>query len=168
MKCLNPQVRIKHTVHYHPSPSELNSKILSLIFLRIRIFFEFSLKLVYCTIVAEKVQIHGVKIIGKYICESKNWICLFLFKSLSKNFPQVLITATPGRRKFPPNNVFCIFPQQKGRIMELKKWTKVNLQGFWLQVLINSTIFGTITFLVSVLLYHNLDSSMLKCEGSLT
>ena len=30
----------------------------------------------------------------------------------------------------------------------------------------NSTIFLTCTFLVSVLLYHNLDSRMLKYEGS--
>ena len=34
--------------------------------------------------------------------------------------------------------------------------------------LMNSTIFATFTFLVSVLLCHNLDSSMLKSEGSLT
>ena len=34
--------------------------------------------------------------------------------------------------------------------------------------MIYSTIFATFTFFVSILLYHNLDSSMLKCEGSLT
>ena len=42
------------------------------------------------------------------------------------------------------------FTQQKGaRIMVLKKWQKLNLRGCWLQVLINSTIFATFTFLVS-------------------
>ena len=35
-------------------------------------------------------------------------------------------------------------------------------------VRVNSTIFATIAVLVSVLLYFNLDSSMLKCEDSLT
>ena len=44
--------------------------------------------------------------------------------------------------------------------MELEKLPKLNLQGYWSEVLINSTIFATITFLVSVLVYHNLDSSM--------
>ena len=52
--------------------------------------------------------------------------------------------------------------------MELKKLPKLNLQGYWSQVLRNSTIFATFTFLVSVLLYHNLASSMPKCEGTLT
>ena len=35
-----------------------------------RIFLEFFIKPVYPTIVAKKFQIHGVKITGKYICES--------------------------------------------------------------------------------------------------
>ena len=48
--------------------------------------------------------------------------------------------------------------------MELKK---LNLRGYWPQVLINFTIFATFTFLVSVLLCNNLALSMLKCEGSL-
>ena len=52
--------------------------------------------------------------------------------------------------------------------MKLKKLPKVNLRGYWSQVLINSTIFATFTFLVYVLLCNNLASSMLKCEGSLT
>ena len=52
--------------------------------------------------------------------------------------------------------------------MELKKLPKLNLEGYWPQVLINSTIFGTLTFLGYVLLCHNLASSMLKCEGSLS
>ena len=34
--------------------------------------------------------------------------------------------------------------------------------------ILNSTILATFTFLFSVLLYHNLDSRMLKCEGYLT
>ena len=49
--------------------------------------------------------------------------------------------------------------------MELKK---LNLEGYLLQVLINSTIFATFTFLVSVLLCYNLDSSILDWEDYLT
>ena len=53
--------------------------------------------------------------------------------------------------------------------MELKKLPKLNLRGgHWSQVLINSTIFAALTFLFSVLPCHNLVTSMLKCEGSLT
>ena len=43
--------------------------------------------------------------------------------------------------------------------MELKKWPKLNLPRYWSQVLIKSTIFTAFTFLVTVLLHHNLDSS---------
>ena len=143
MKYLNPQVRInkmvnEHTVDYHPSPSELTSRIHPLIFLCIPKGFIFCpecflnfFKPVFHTMVAEKFQIHGVKITGKCMCESKSWICSFLLMSLSKNFPQVLIvTSCLGRSKLTisPNNVFCIFPQQRGRrIKELKKWQKLNL-----------------------------------------
>ena len=52
--------------------------------------------------------------------------------------------------------------------MELKKLPKLNLEGYWSQALINSTIFAAFSFLVSVLLRHNLTSSILKCEGPLT
>ena len=40
--------------------------------------------------VVEKFQIYGVKITGKYICESKNWICSFLLMAPSKNLPTFL------------------------------------------------------------------------------
>ena len=49
----------------------------------------------------------------------------------------------------------------------VEKFTTLNLKGIN-KFLINSTIFATFTFLVSVLLCHNLGSNMLKCEGSLT
>ena len=52
--------------------------------------------------------------------------------------------------------------------MELKKLAKFNLRGYWSQVLINFTIFAIFTFFVSALLCYYLDSSMMKCEGSLT
>ena len=46
--------------------------------------------------------------------------------------------------------------------------SKITRQACCSQVLINFTIFANFTFLVSVLLCHNLDSSMLKCESSST
>ena len=46
----------------------------------------------------------------------------------------------------------CFSPGKRVRIMELKKWPKLNLQGRWWQGLINSTIFATFKFLVSILL----------------
>ena len=111
MKSLNPQVRInkmvnEHTIDYHFSPSELTSRIHPLIFLwtpkgclfSVEYFLNF-FKPVFCTMVAEKFQIHGVKITGKCICYLKSGIFSFLLTSLSKNFSQVLIITTASKRK---------------------------------------------------------------------
>ena len=51
--------------------------------------------------------------------------------------------------------------------MELKKLPRLNLPGYWSQVLINYIV-ATFAFSVSVLLCHNLASRILKCEGFLT
>ena len=122
-----------------------------------RIFLEFFLKSVYPNMVVK-----SFKCLVLRLLETK-----FLLMSLCKSLPQA-----EGNYQFPANRVFwkSIFTQHKGgRVMELKKRQKLNLWGYWLQVLINSTIFTIfIHFLVSVLLCHNLDLSMLKCEGSLT
>ena len=120
-----------------------------------------------------------VKITGKYICESKKWICSFLLAPPSKPLPQVLII-TPRLREttYSSRTVFSenlFFPQQRvgvsgggeERIMELKKLPKLNIRGYCSQVLINSTVFANFTVLVFVLC-HNLASVMLKCEGPLT
>ena len=151
---LNPQVKInkmvnKPTVDYHPSPSQLTSRINPLMFLWIPkgfvylsgIYLEFFPKPVYSTAVAE---VSPLLLPSQKETTHSSW--------------------TPF-----PEDLF--FPSRKGgggRIMELKKVPKLNLQGYWSQILINSTIFATFTFLVSVLLCHNLASHMLKCEGSLT
>ena len=57
---------------------------------------------------------------------------------------------------------------EKFQIYGAKITGNLDMLTCWSQVLINSTIFATFTFLVSVLLCHNLHSSMMKCEGSLT
>ena len=53
---------------------------------------------------------------------------------------------------------------EKFQIYGAKITGNLDMLTCWSQVLINSTF----TFLVSVLLCHNLHSSMMKCEGSLT
>ena len=138
---LNSLVRInktvnEHTINYHPSPSELTSRIHPLIFpwtpkgyISPAYFLNcFSKNYIYPTMFAEKFQIHGVKITGKYICESKNSICSFLIlhpppkKKTSPRFLSLPLKAE-GNYPFSPNNVFLksIFPQQKGgRTVELK------------------------------------------------
>ena len=108
---------------------------------------------------------------------------LFIFPHAPKqNFVPDFYHHPPGRRKLPipvEQRFLKIYflPSRKGGrggggdggiIMELQKLLKLNLRGYWSQVLINSTIFATFTFLISVSLCHNLASSMLKCEGSLT
>ena len=50
------------------------------------IFLEFFHKPVYSTMVVEKFQIYAVKITGKYICESKNWMFIFTH-ALKQNSP---------------------------------------------------------------------------------
>ena len=49
-----------------------------------------------------------------------------------------------------------------GNYERCEEVTKIKLLRYWSQVLINPTIFLPFTFLVTVLLYHSLDSSMLK------
>ena len=97
----------EHIIDHHPSLLKLTSRIHPLIFLWTskrfifspECFLNFFLKYVFCTIVAERFQTHGVKITGKCICESKSWISSFLLISLSKNLRQDLIITTPRRRK---------------------------------------------------------------------
>ena len=142
----------KHTVNYEPSPSQLVSRIHHLIFLWTtlilhisiyfyiskgfisRIFLDFFLKPIYSTMITEKFQIHSVKITGKYICESKNWICSFLLMAPSFRFlstpPSGFWHYPPGRRKLPtpPEQRFLKFfswAERGKRITELEKIPKL-------------------------------------------
>ena len=182
---INLQVRVnimvnENTFDYQLSPSELTQGYTLSYFYGLRrtlyiyrIFIEFLLKPVYPTMFAEKFQIHGVKITGKYSRWSKKMNLFIFTQSKTQAFPGFY--PRHSRRKeithFPRTKIFVksTFPQQKeGRIMELKNLTKLNLQRHWPQVFINSNIFATFSFSVSVLLCHNLYSSKVKCEGSLT
>ena len=95
-------------MNFKDTPSHISVESLRFYLSRI---FEFFPKPVYSTIVAEKFQIYGVRITGKYICESKNWIYSFLLMPTSKTLPQVfiIILQTEGNCPFLPNNVFFFF-----------------------------------------------------------
>ena len=142
----------KHIVDYELSPSQLVSRIHPLIFLWTtlilhisiyfyiskgfisRIFLDFFLKPIYSIMITEKFQIYSVKITGKYICESKNWICSFLLMAPSFRFlstpPSGFWHYPPGRRKLPtpPEQRFLKFfswAERRKRITELEKIPKL-------------------------------------------
>ena len=87
----------KYTVDHHQSlrinvkgvPSNFYGFLRSLSLSKISL--ELFLMPVYPTLVGEKFQIYGVKIIEKGICQSKNWIYLFLLMPPSKTLHQVII-----------------------------------------------------------------------------
>ena len=94
---------------------------------------------------------------------------LFIFNNFPKQYSPRFLSSPPGWRKLtiPPRQHFSKFyppaeTEEGQKTMELKKWPKLNLWEYWQQFLLNPTIFTSFTFLVSVLLCHNLDSSLLK------
>ena len=139
----------KHTVNYEPSPSQLVSRIHHLIFLWTtlilhisiyfyiskgfisRIFLDFFLKPIYSTMITEKFQIHSVKITGKYICESKNWICSFLLMPPRKTLPRIFIIIPQADRNCPflPNSVvwrYFFLRRKGGEDYGVENITKIN------------------------------------------
>ena len=123
--------------------------------------------------VAKKFQIYSVNITDKYIYESK--IEFVHFYSCPQAKLSFRFLTLPPRLKEITHSSQTAFSEdlfspsrKEGGVMELKKLPKLNLRGYWSQVLINSTIFATFTHSASALLCHNLASDMLKCVGSLT
>ena len=174
---LDLQVRInkmvsKHTVDYHPSPSQFVSNDFKWVYFS-RIFLEFFSKPAYSTLVAEKFQIYSIKITGKYICESNNKSVHFYSCPQAKALPQVFISISQAERNsaFLANSVvwIYIFLSRKGMGGEnygAEKITKIN-KGIghkfsWFHHLCNLNIFGL------CFLCNNLASSMPNCEGSLS
>ena len=182
---LNPQVRInkmvnKHTVDYKPSTWQLTSRIHPLIFLWtpkgffspesflifsetgippwLRKSFKFivSLRLPVNTFVSQKIESVHFYPSPQAELSTRNFVITPMQKKITHS----------SRTAFSKD---LFFPLQKGgrRIMELKKLPRLNLPGYWSQVLINYIV-ATFAFLVSVLLYHNLASRILKCQGFLT
>ena len=173
----------KHTVDYHSSPSQLTSRIHPVIilwtprgFISSESFLNFFLSLYIPSWLRKSFEYMVLRLLANRFISQKIESLHFYSCSQAKLSSRFLLLPSQAQgnhqflRKAFSEDLF--FPQQKwseGRsIMELKKLPKLNLRGYWSQVLINSTMFATYTFLVAVLLCHNLASSMLKCEGSLT
>ena len=136
-----------------------------------RIFLEFCPKPKYSTMVVEKFQSYSVKIMAIHLWVKK--LNLFIFNQGPKQkSPPGFYRYPPGRRELPipPKQRFLktFFSEEKGG-RGWSSWKNYqNQQRYRSQVLINSTIFAIITFLVYALLCNNLASSVLKCDGSLT
>ena len=77
--------------------------------------------------VAEKFQIHGVKITGKCICELKNRICSIYLCPQAKISPSFLSLPLQagGNYSFPPHNFF--FSAEREEDYGAKKITKIKL-----------------------------------------
>ena len=100
----------KHTVNYHPIPSQLISRIHYLIFLwnpkgfifpvPFLIFFQ-NLYILPWLKKSFKFMVL-IKIIGKFICGSKNWICLFLLMApnQTQTLPQSSIITIQAKGNF--------------------------------------------------------------------
>ena len=158
----------KHTVDYHPSPTQLILRIHTLIFLCTpkefifpESFLNFFLNLY----------------IPPWLRKSFKLIALRLLQidfthAPKQNFSTAFYHNPPGGRLLPipakKSFLKIFFPEEK-RQRGLWSWKKYqNKKRYQSQVLINSTIFATFTSLAYVLLRNDLASSMLKCEGSLT
>ena len=109
---------------------------------------------------AGKFQIHGIKITGKYIFESKNWIIHFYSFSQAKLFPRFYYRHSRQKEitHFPRTTFFenLFFPSRKGEDYEAEKMTKIKL-AYWSQVLINPTIFLTISLIYAKLKFSSLE-----------
>ena len=146
----------KHNVDYHPSSSELTSRIHPLIFLWTpkgfispEYFLNFSqaCKSHHC---CKKFWIHGITINGKYNRGWKIESAHFYSYPQAKLSPRFLSPPLQeeGNHPFSPNKVFLksIFPSRAGDTMELKIWPKLNMQGYLLRVSINFTIYNLYIF----------------------
>ena len=118
-ECLNAQVRInkianKHTVDYHPSPSELTSRICLLMFLWTpkgfispEYFLNFFSNLFIPPWLWKSFKFMVLRLLESTFVSQKIASSLFLFMPPSKILPQFFIITIPGRRKLSiPPNVF--------------------------------------------------------------
>ena len=118
--------------------------------------------------VAEKFKIYGV-----YILWVKQ-LSLFIFSHApSKTLPQVFIITTPSRSGLPISPEQCFLkiyfsPAERGEDYGAEKLTQMKLARVLGTSFDIFHYFCNLYILASVLLCHNLDSGMLKCESSLT
>ena len=116
------------------------------------------------TIDVEKCQIYDIKVIGKYVYESKNESVHF-YSYPRQNPPRFLSwPVSPKQREIKKHFLKFYFSlAEKGKYYGSEKMIKIKLARGSIPPSLQS-----FTFLVSVLPSHNLNSSKLKWEGSLT
>ena len=114
----------KHTVDYDPSPSQLISRIHTLIFLWTpkefispESFLNFFLNLYIPPWLWKSFKFIVLRLLQMHLWV-KNWICSFLIIPPSKNLPQVfiIILQADGNCHFLPNSIFWryFFLRRKG------------------------------------------------------
>ena len=148
----------KHTVNYHPSPSQLITRIDTLIFLWApkgfmspEYFLIFFLNLYTPPWLQKSFKIIMLRLLQIHLWVKK--LNLFIFTHATKqNSPPGSYHYPPGRQELSisPERRFLkiFFPEEKGE-RGLWSWKKYqNQQRFWSHALLNSTIFETFTFLV--------------------
>ena len=129
LKCLNHQVRInkmvnEHTVDYHPSPSNLTSKIHSPIFiwtpkgiiLSPKYFLDIFSNLYIAPWLRKSFKFTVLRLLkNTFVSRNIESVC-FHSCLKAKLSPKLLLLPLQARWNypFPPDYVFCIFPQQKG------------------------------------------------------
>ena len=134
---LNPHVKInkmvnKHTVGYHPSSSQLTSRIHPLIFLWTpkgfispESFLNFFLNL-YSTMIRKSFKFMMLRLLANTFVSQKTESVHFYSLAPSKTLPQFFIITpqTEGNYPFPPNSIFwrSIFPQEKAERIGLWSW----------------------------------------------
>ena len=152
-----------YTIDYHPSPLQLLSRTHPLIFLWTpkgfispECFLRFFLKLYIPSWLQKSFKFSVLRLLANTFVSKKIesvHFYSFLQAKLSSRFWSLYTPQAEGNYPFPLNSVFwrsIFYPAERGEYMEFKKLAKLNLEGYWLQVLINSTIFAAFTLLVSV------------------
>ena len=168
---LKPQVRInktvnKHTVNYLPSTSQLTSRIFLVKFMWTTTgfispeFLNFSLNLYIPPWLRKNFKLMVLRLLANTFVSQKSESVHFypcLQVKLSRRFYHYPL----GRRKLPtpPGQRFLkiyFFPSRKGgEDYGVEKVIKIKPTRNWSHILINSTIFATFTYLVTVLFCHN-------------
>ena len=146
----------KHTVDYYSSPSQLISRTHTFLFLWFifpESFLDFFLNLYISPWLQKRFKFIVLRLLQIHLWV-KNWICSILLMPPSKAFPQVFIII-PRKTEIPHSSWTAfsggIFSWAERGVRGLWSWKNhQNQQGYWLHVLINSTIFETLTFLVYV------------------
>ena len=168
---LKPQVRInktvnKHTVNYLPTTSQLTSRIFLVKFMWTTAgfispeFLNFSLNLYIPPWLRKNFKLMVLRLLANTFVSQKSESVHFypcLQVKLSRRFlslPPRQKEITHSSRTAFSEDLF--FPQQKGgEDYGVEKVIKIKPTRNWSHILINSTIFATFTYLVTVLFCHN-------------